>query len=60
MTQMTTAETITTEQIEQLRSEAAEAGDDRQVEVCRQAVHGHAWALAECVAAIRDAEAMQD
>lgn len=66
----TTIETVTKGQIRRLRTEAAEAGDSLQVELCDTAL-GHfsdqpaeageavaiAKALRACVAAIQDAEA---
>lgn len=57
---MTTAETITTEQIETLRSEAGQHGDMEQVAVCDKALAGSKKAIAECARVIADAEAQQD
>lgn len=63
---MTTVDTITDEQIEALRSEAATAGDTRQVQICDAALglepdysliieHGRAREM--CARAIAAAEA---
>lgn len=49
--------TITTEQIQTLRSEAAEAGDAKQVEICDRAIDGDAAAIRECARVIADAAA---
>lgn len=60
---MTNIDTVTETQISNLRDEAAAAGDFAQVELCNLALAEleRPWegteALAECVAAIRDAEA---
>ena len=43
--------------IEELQVEAGEAGDDAQIELCRQALGGDQRALAECVDVIREATA---
>ncbi|HEU4525356.1 MAG TPA: hypothetical protein VFR62_10045 [Gemmatimonadales bacterium] len=67
---MTTIETVTVEQIRQLRTEAASAGDQEQVRLCDLAAGtfaprlraypaGGARALAACVRAINAAEAME-
>lgn len=65
MTQ-TTIETISTQQVRDLRAEAAEAGDTEQVEICTRALralsrpgYGHHEDpdVLDCVAAIRSAEA---
>lgn len=63
---MTTIDTITSDQIEQLRNEAAEAGDLARVALCDEALDeirqntagGFAGTanLRECVSVIRDAE----
>lgn len=55
---MTTTTNITTDkQIEQLRSEAAAAGDDKQVALCDQALRGNVAARVECERVIADAAA---
>ena len=62
---MTTINTVTYEQVAQLRTEAAAAGDDAMVSACALALETefglnagvHEDALAACVAAIQDAEA---
>jgi hypothetical protein len=54
---MTTINNITDEQIEALSTEAGAAGDLEQVAICRHALAGDERAKAECVRAIRDAEA---
>ncbi len=41
-----------------LRTEAAVAGDSRQVELCDLAMDGDAAALTRCAVTLRDAEAM--
>ena len=56
----TTIETVTSEQISQLRIEAANAGDADQVQLCDAALDGDSAARAACVAAIQDAEAQAD
>jgi len=61
MTNATTIETITNEQIEELWSEAATAGDEAQCELCYDALRAasaaeRAAALVACVEAIREAE----
>jgi hypothetical protein len=48
---------ITDEQIARLMTEAGEAGDLAQVELCESALRGDATARALCETAIRDAEA---
>lgn len=57
MTNTTTTETITTEQIEALRIEAGAHGDTKQVELCDAALAGDADARAKCAKAIANAEA---
>jgi hypothetical protein len=47
-------------QIEQLRREAARAGDLKQVKICDRALHGSASARKACSRAIADAQAMRD
>lgn len=44
--------TITTEQIEALRTEAGAAGDSKQVELCTRALDGDADARRECATVI--------
>jgi hypothetical protein len=46
-TQMTDS-TITTSDIQALRSEAVQAGDEVQISVCNKALRGVRWAVAEC------------
>lgn len=48
---------ITDEQIEQLKIEAGQAGDDAQIALCVRALDGDEAARSACVEAIRDAEA---
>ena len=61
---MTTIENITREQIKQLRSEAAQAGDEEMEATCEAALHGtdeETFSAREvCIAVISDAEAQQD
>lgn len=45
-TQMTS--TTTTSDIQALRSEAVQAGDEVQISVCNKALRGVRWAVAEC------------
>lgn len=52
--------TTTTTAIEQLRTEAGEAGDLAQVALCDRALAGEAAAIAECLAVIAAAAAMDD
>jgi len=65
----TTIETITAEQIEELRTEAGAAGDDEMKRICTAALGGFGYggcgqlgekvmarALVACVEAIREAE----
>lgn len=52
----TTIDTVTTSQIEALRAEAAEAGDEEQVRICDAALAGDGAAVIECVAVIHAAE----
>ena len=54
---MTTIESITNEQIETLRREAASAGDEQQVRLCDLALDGDAHGLRMCVSAISETEA---
>lgn len=54
---MTSIKTVTDSQIQTLRSEAAVAGDFKQVSICDRALNGSARAIRACVAAIRDNEA---
>ena len=54
---MTTIETITVEQIQQLRLEAGEHGDALMTRICDEALSGKAWAREECVNVIQGAEA---
>lgn len=62
---MTTIDNITSEQIEALRAEALEHGDEQMAAICDRALENsdredeHAATL-ECVRVIRDAEAMAD
>ena len=51
---------ITNEQINALRTEAAEHGDREQVSICDAALRGDAAALAECQRVLEDALAQQD
>lgn len=53
---MTTIETITNDQILDLREEAARAGDYEQVEICDLAIGGEHDARAECARVIARAE----
>lgn len=55
-----TIDNITDEIIERLRDNAGAVGDLEQVALCDRALAGDAEALALCVEAIRDAEAMAD
>lgn len=55
---MTTTETLTTDQIRQLRTEAGQAGDLSQVALCDKALAGDEAARRECAEVISDAEAM--
>jgi hypothetical protein len=52
--------TITDDMIRALSAEAAEHGDDAQVEICRMAIYGDNLARLACVHAINDARAMAD
>jgi len=54
---MTTTETITNDQILDLRAEAARVGDYEQVEICDLAIGGEHDARAECARVIARAEA---
>lgn len=56
----TTSETITTEQIQALRSEAGQHGDLAQVAICDTALTGDVTAIAICASVIMAAEAMRD
>lgn len=66
MTETTTklsADTITDEQIKALLAEAAEAGDDKQVDLCRLALGMTpmiAWNLTPYAARIRCADAINE
>lgn len=51
---------ITREQIEQLQQDAGQAGDERQVELCRLALSGNAEALARCESVIGYAQGRSD
>jgi hypothetical protein len=51
---------ITFNDIAALRDEAASAGDTEQVRLCEQALGGSGRAYDKCVAAIRDAHAMDN
>lgn len=51
---------ITTAQIETLRTEAGEVGDDRMVATCDRALDGDEKARAACARVIRDAAAQAD
>ena len=52
--------TETETRIAQLRAEAAQHGDDAQVELCNAALEGNAEALTACLAVAADAEAQKD
>lgn len=52
--------TITDEQIEQLRAEAATAGDAAMIEVCDRAIKGDDESRAECARVIADAKAQDE
>lgn len=54
-----TGETVTDEQIEALRTEAGEAGDDAMVATCTAALDGDTAARRTCERAIRAARAME-
>lgn len=54
---MTTLTSITTQQIQQLRTEAASAGDLAQVRICDRALRGSMRATRICVQVISAAEA---
>jgi hypothetical protein len=56
----TTTKTVTTAQIRALRTEAAQAGDQAQVEICDRALDGDEAAVAECARVIAAAQAMAD
>lgn len=51
---------ITSAQIRQLSDEAAQAGDEAQVEMCQRALSGDRAALAECARVIADAAAQDE
>lgn len=51
---------ITTEQIEQLRTEAQQAGDSSQEVLCDAALAGDPEARQECARVIAEARAMED
>lgn len=56
-----TAETITTDQIRRLRTEALTAGDSMQAELCELALDlEQTEARAECARVINEAHAMED
>lgn len=50
--------TITDDQIQQLRNEAATFGDDEQARICDAAMRGNDEARAQCAEAINAARAM--
>lgn len=52
--------TITDTQIEQLRTEAGQAGDHLQVAICDRAIEGDEQTRAECARVIADAAAQQE
>jgi len=52
--------TITDEQLQALRSEAAAHGDEEQVAVCARAMAGDVEALDECARVIAEAAAQDD
>lgn len=52
--------TITTRQIETLRTEAGMAGDTKMVAICDRALAGSQRARRECARVIRAAQAQQD
>jgi hypothetical protein len=54
---MTTTETLTTKQIETLRTEAARHGDHAQALICDRALQGDEAARAKCAKAIESAQA---
>lgn len=56
---MTTIETLTTEQIRTLRTEARSAGDEKMAQICTEALQGSDSARETVAEAIRSAEAMQ-
>ena len=56
LAQLAAAARVTTDQIEQLRTEAGEAGDLAQVALCDRALSGEADAMAECAAVIAAAD----
>lgn len=51
---------VTDDQIEQLKTEAARAGDLEQVRICERALRGNVQAREECERVIRAAKAMED
>lgn len=55
-----TADTITDTQINLLRAEAAEAGDEVMVIYCARALAGHLDALEVCAEVLNDAAAQAD
>lgn len=57
---MTTNTNITDEQIETLRAEATEAGDEAQAGICDAALRGNVDARAECARVLADAQAQGD
>ena len=60
MTTHTTLDTITQQQISDLRFEAALAGDETMCMTAKLAQHGDRDAIAACVSAINQAEAQSD
>ena len=57
MSKPTSTETVTMADIRALRSEAASAGDTKQVKLCDRALRGKYAALEACCRVIRDARA---
>jgi len=51
---------MTQDQIRKLRDEAAEAGDDAQVQLCELALGGDELAWKACAMALADARAMAE
>lgn len=51
--------TITTDQIQSLRTEAGQAGDLDQVAICDRALDGDADAITECERVIEAARSME-
>lgn len=50
---------MTSEQIEQLKQEAAQAGNLAQVEICERALDGDESAVRECERVVREAAAQE-